>query len=810
MSSVYLYKDCKVIPEKNFVVEGLESYLSGLTSISIANFQYQRNDLNLTIKIDKSQIYTESLSTYNYNYLKIVQNGVNYYYFIMKKTQVAESTIALELLMDVLNTYKWGDHFTPSATTKALRQHKNRYAKNFKTTHFSETIEDREIEKVITLLSGPFPYHINSPVSQYQIKNVVMPHFPEGDYTYEIFTQKVGATYYLKVRFTLSEEVQHSESLDFDFVQRYFKPVVDLYSEGINPTLYKEEISVLDNSVPYHWYLIYKTNQFATPEDPQVVNCFLCADREIEVKASDTIILHELDIGSGKVLCFQEGSTLGHERNRVKAVFDGISISTGTYYANIWALQMYGFVIDKDPNHSGKLRLRTYIWEIVEAEGFPPVYNNYLQTTYDNISEIILESENDTITCHEGTSIPYYNGLTQNKTFTKTDNSVLLKAFENIDRTESTLIKIFALPYLPSNYNLDSNGVIVFGNEWEYDSVNDLMKLKNLNTKFESLIETNVPDLVYEALFPRYIESDPDSDRTTKDNKLFHSDYYLPKFVYDSFSFPFEIEKIGDNEYTQVNFKFSFVMTSTIKSRFLFKFDAYNPQFATEDYHNILNINRNNEAVIYNSEYLTYLRTGYNIDIKAKERTQTTAIIGGVLSTIGSISSAGVGLNSDNKGLAVNSIIRAGTSLAGTIVSTINTIAQSEENIERRLATLKSQAVSVEGSDDLDLLENYSNNKAKMVLYKVSPKIEKSLDDLFYYTGYISEEVGVPNVNTRYWFNYLSCELKFSGISKNISESAKSALVARYQDGVIFLHNHSSAWCFGLNKENWENIIMED
>ena len=69
MSSVYLYKDCKVIPEKNFVVEGLESYLSGLTSISIANFQYQRNDLNLTIKIDKSQIYTESLSTYNYNYL---------------------------------------------------------------------------------------------------------------------------------------------------------------------------------------------------------------------------------------------------------------------------------------------------------------------------------------------------------------------------------------------------------------------------------------------------------------------------------------------------------------------------------------------------------------------------------------------------------------------------------------------------------------------------------------------------------------------------------------------------------------------
>lgn len=810
MSSVYLYKDCKVIPEKNFIVEGLETYLSGLTSISIANFQFQRNDLNLTIKINKSQIYTEALSTYNYNYLKIVQNGVNYYYFIMKKTQVAESTIALELLMDVLNTYKWGDHFTPSATTKALRQHKNRYVKKFKETNKTGTILSGNTNLSMILLD-PCPQLYSYP--QYSVKDVIVEGLASEDYsTYGPTRVMIGLNHYaLVLGINLNNPASEDLDVSLTFVERYFKPVVDLYSEGINPTLYKEEISVLDNSVPYHWYLIYKTNQFATPEDPQAVNCFLCADREIKVKVSDTIILSTGNIDASKVYCFYNANINEQEQHRVSASFNGNKITTSTYFANIWAVQFYGFIVDRDPNNTGKLRLRTYVWEVINlGSGIPPVYNNYLQETFDNLDDITLTSNDNPIPCYEGGSVPYYNGLSYNKEFSKTESSVNLKAFSTIDRTESTLIKIFALPYLPSNYNLDSNGVIVFGNEWDYDSVEDLMKLKDLNTKFESLIETEVPDLVYNALDPRFINPLVANDRTTKDNKLFHSDYYLPKFVYDSFSFPFEIEKIGDNDYTQANFNFSFVMTSTIKSRFLFKFDAYNPQFATEDYHNILNINRNNEAVIYNSEYLTYLRTGYNIDVKAKERTQTTAIVGGVLSTIGSISGVALGVASGNPAVAVSSGIRAGTSLAGTIVSTINTIAQSEENIERRLATLKSQAVSVEGSDDLDLLENYSNNKAKMVLYKVSPKIEKSLDDLFYYTGYVSEEVGVPNVNTRYWFNYLSCELKFSGISKNISESAKSALVARYQDGVIFLHKHSSEWNFDLNKENWENIIMED
>lgn len=804
MSQITLFKNCKIVPDKNFIVEGIDTYLAGLVSITISNFQYLRNDLQITIKINKSEEFTESIFENNYNYLKVVQNNVSYYYFISKKTQVAESTIALELTMDVLNTYPWNSAFTPSNRTKVLREHKDRYAKDFIEKEFTGTLQVGTTSTDIDAGIPPLIFNEN----QYKvIINDISGLYPEE------VTASVFVTPYppkrLKVRLSYPE-LDEDKTYNITLVTKFYKPLVDLYSEGINPKLYKKEISVLNNSVPYHWYLIYKTNQLATPENPQPVNCFLCSDREIEVKVSNTIILRDNDIESGKVYCFQEGKVLGHERYRVKAVFNGTTISTNTYYANMWAIQRYGFIIDKDPNNTGKLRLRTYIWEEVEAEGLPPVYNNYLQSTFNNISEISLESQNNVITCYKGDSTPYANGLVQNTEFAKTDNIVSLKGFNSIDRTESTLIKIFALPYLPSNYALDNDGIIIFGDEWIYDSEEDLMKLKDLNTKFESLIETDVRDPVSEVLARKFFTIDTSSNRYIKDNKLYHSDYYLPKFVYDSFSFPFAIEKIGDNEYTQTNFAFTFVMTSTIRSRFLFKFEAYNPEYAEEDYHNILNVARNNEAVIYNSEYLTYLRTGYNIDIKAKERTERNAVIGGVLSVVGGITGTALSIGSGNPALAIKGAISGGSSIASSIISTINTIAQSEENMERHLATLKAQAVSVEGSDDLDLLENYSDNKAKLVLYKVSPKIEKSLDDLFYYTGYISEEVGIPNTHTRIWFNFLSCNLEFTGISKNISESSKASLVNLYSEGVIFLHKVNNEWNFDLNKENWETLFTED
>ena len=102
----------------------------------------------------------------------------------------------------------------------------------------------------------------------------------------------------------------------------------------------------------------------------------------------------------------------------------------------------------------------------------------------------------------------------------------------------------------------------------------------------------------------------------------------------------------------------------------------------------------------------------------------------------------------------------------------------------------------------------YSNNKAKLVLYKVSPRLEKELDNLFYYTGYVCNEMKIPSTNSRYWFNFLAAELDITGISASIPEVCLTELFNKYKEGVTFLHGHLVnnvlTWDFAQEKENIE------
>ena len=131
-----------------------------------------------------------------------------------------------------------------------------------------------------------------------------------------------------------------------------------------------------------------------------------------------------------------------------------------------------------------------------------------------------------------------------------------------------------------------------------------------------------------------------------------------------------------------------------------------------------------------------------------------------------------------------------------------------EWSLQARLESVKNQSVSVSGSDDLDLMKNYAGNKAKLCLYNPSDRMYKLVADLFYYFGYNTNELKIPTLNTRYWFNYIQCELEITGVDKNISESIKEDLISRYASGITILHNHSGTWDFNQVKENWETSLL--
>ena len=105
------------------------------------------------------------------------------------------------------------------------------------------------------------------------------------------------------------------------------------------------------------------------------------------------------------------------------------------------------------------------------------------------------------------------------------------------------------------------------------------------------------------------------NDLRNDDNepKVYHSDFYYWKYMYDSFSKVVANEKYLNslqaiettNEKT-----IRFYMTRTINSRFMFDFTFFaTNHFDTEDYEKYLIIQRNNEEVLYSSPYINYIRS---------------------------------------------------------------------------------------------------------------------------------------------------------------------------------------------------------
>ena len=423
------------------------------------------------------------------------------------------------------------------------------------------------------------------------------------------------------------------------------------------------------------------------------------------------------------------------------------------------------------------------------------------------------------------------------RTSTNVETFHYLDAINTIDRKDSKLIKIFKLPYFPCNpidYKVDSGITCpVFSTEdiaWhvtggdagylfrsnnaidkpfingENDAnVNQIGTISDNLYELNPLMQIDMSDITKSltdtrAQYQGYYFEEP---------KLFHSDFYYWKYIYDSFVKVVANEKyLNRYQYSArltYERKIAFTFTSTINSRFMFYFsffDSYN--FNTDDYEKVLIIQRSNEQTIYNEEYFNYLKMGYNYDVKNKNRQEAMSwFTTGVGLTAGVLSLA-FGSKTLGAGLIASSVL--------SIANSINTTIQLETNIEQKLTQLKNQSASVQGSDDVDLMSEYSHhNKLWRAKYEVSDRMKKCLSDLFYYTGYNDDVNEIPNVSTRKWFNFLQCEPHFKYVN-GITTECLDELIKKYKGGVTILHrntiNDSYVWDFEREKENWESFFF--
>ncbi|MBO7043012.1 hypothetical protein J6W34_00315 [bacterium] len=848
MSTLKLYKGTPLLPDKNFCVDDLSTYLAtyaGTNLITINDFQYIKHGLSISIKINKGQAFLEfSKAANDFNYISIQNTEDTYpvYYFIISKRWIAKDTCQLVLKMDTLNTFTLArSSFAISPRTLVDREMKDRYGFIGTYTDADDYIDeyiifDHDIirdyqgeanlaynRKTITLRwfdvnAKKFTQEkviedVENLIVQNQIIRVYVhaPFLPVLEYTLDytevpedvIVVFSCNSTYLTFTCVDVSDNILKYYPYQLTLTLRR---VIDRVSEGLSPVLFRNGETTIQDITNFRqsWYLVYKNRDDIVASDFNQVNpvqCFLVGDNNIDIGysgGSETISVGSLQDGKIYYIRKPTWDASAVTPNDV-SVEDENGNSESTTISNAIRQMIYFYKSGND-----------IVWGYVQGWDNNSWYAHYVEI---GKTKFLIP---DTNPCLVGVSSSLldevtktnYEAITTESYMTLASSSVQIDGIDDVDRTSAKMIKIIKLPYCPLEMSY-SGGIFQFDRtKFEYDSTDEIdgIMLKDLNISFSRSITSNVdsPYSVYDNLDPT--EVDVNSPYQAKfESKLYHSDYYKPKFIYDSFATIFKLEFAKFDSGFESKLSFIFKMTSTINSKFLFQFVNYT-DIQEEDYPFTLPVARNNEMTLYNSQYLNYLRTGYNYDVKAKTRTEVGSWLGTTLSAIGAIASFASSSVTGAAGIAAGVGLATATTsqFANSIIQTAN----AEANFEAKQTQLKNQAANVAGSDDVDLMSYYTGNRAKFMIYKLSPRMEKAMLDVFHYTGYTSGERKVPTMTGRVWFNFVKCDIIFTS-EENIPSECVDDLKECFANGVYFMHKYNNTYNWGLDHENWETLVID-
>lgn len=585
----------------------------------------------------------------------------------------------------------------------------------------------------------------------------------------------------------------------------------DQISEGLTPRkIVASEGTISQDEAPsQNFYLLYKTAQELSATNlSNPVSCFLSADDEILkiIGVSGSVMTWEYSaFVVGDYYAFLKSDYIFIVT--IKSIYrtTGVATIKATYSSD--DLDM--IILNATRNAQGSEN-RIVAHEISANENAQTFFDD------DTSSYIVVE-----LTLCKGYRVGftlssqenYYLNYPLNVLNSGVQADTKTSAFSAVNRTDSKFLKIIKLPYCPVPFSHNTNGEYSFEG-FSYTTSDNLriFKLNSLDTDFLAHVtDYNLSDILRQSLTLVTKEASLKQARYVNDPKLFHSDFFLLKFNYDSFSVALSLELTSYTEpTTDPKIGIDFKATNTINSNFSFRLTANNFSWKLEqDYGNFILSTRNNEMTIFSNSYIDYIRTGYNFDKKSKAVSATTSWISTAASIGGGIAGAVLGKDPVTKATSVGLAISGFAQLASTIGGTIN----NEVSLADKLAELKQQSTNTAGADDIDLLSFYGDNKLRVSKWYVTPDIAAMLDDLFYYCGYNCGHQDTPNTNSRAWFNFLQCTPVYS--DSYIGSSTKEVLdevTAKLENGVTFYHANSvegnQLWDFDQTHENYEAWLI--
>lgn len=622
-------------------------------------------------------------------------------------------------------------------------------------------------------------------------------------------------TFELDLDYSFNEKTkilrEHKDRFDisnYEETQTILKliPEIDWYSEGINPTLYANDnpmdIQALSHTViqpKRNWYLVYRTSNFDDNAN-NPVNCYCCSDSALPINYSQSgttidVTLNMLEDNKYYYLVYEDNGIntsftyypSGVARNDM---LNATTKRVVVFYKSGSIINVIAYEYNTNKSYIDKLTLagagNTHIFfsRMAFARVLPYLTNNY--GDIQNAPKFQINAG--------------------------TISALQVAPISEIDKTDSRLIKIIELPYPPANLYEDANNVIHFDSSiWSYDNTAAMLKLNDLSTNLSNTfkvikktpIDNDILKLRRDIIKTDYIE------RYVLDPKLLNSEFYQPKFLYDSFGLVVKLENLSVNAiYDLVNYKtfeITFTPSNTFNSRFLFTFnDLKDIAITNEDFSNLLVVSRNNEIPIYSSSYLNYIRNGFNYDVKNKQRDDISNLLSTMMTTIGAVAS--IASTPVTGAMGIASGVSLGTGAVSQFVHTATSAVASEQNIQKNINQLKAQSTSISSCDAVDLMNQYGHNKLQYILYTVSGRVRKALDDLFYYNGYKEDRLGIPNVHSRLYFNYIQCEAVLDK-STNIQQEYLNDIINKYAMGVTFMHNFDGSYDIEQRLENLEHSV---
>ena len=602
--------------------------------------------------------------------------------------------------------------------------------------------------------------------------------------------------------------------------QTYSDAIIDIEAEGLNPALYKTNESDLksESFKDFSWYIIYMNSNDISPNEYNQVNpvkTIIAPSHDISVRGNlssfslpmdgrtyiiSTYLNNANGIGSiNNIPIYNERiedmNTAGidfQEYSNAKEIFKYMAItpSSGNY-----SIQVYNDYYDENGTRIAHLAAQSVTATTLTASGLPGTIKAL--ATKGAVSAKYVP--NYTIRSNEEGQI---NGI------------------NILDKTNAKLIKIIELPYCPVEITEIYQDIYSFNYPIQLEDIGFTIKGQNLE-----FLETylNIKNYSFNEIPGKLRLRNSDVIENTPRNndfepKLFNSELFLKKFIYDSFSIPFKFEFLNIPEsitkVTGGNLKIKEITSLAVTSKFLFDFNemlSFNRSL--EDYSYILPVSRNNESTIYTSQYINYLRTGLQYDLKMKNAQEEASYIRTILSAIGSIGSIALGVASGNPAVAVGGVIASSTSLAGSIISTIQQENQTSNSLAQKQAQLQEQKASVQNSDDLALLKYYTKgNFAKIATYEPSEKQKNRIALLFHYCGYKAEYLGIPKLRSRLRFNYIQADIDISEtaqafLSSNFNNDIIENYKGKWAEGITIMHHFRNKWNFEQDLENWEAVL---